>query len=402
MIARPILRRLYASSLTNSFEIGKADRLCRHAKGCKNEKFLQPFCLTCTGKSGILKSRQNMDRNEGAILNFKKITAIILAGLMVLSVSACGKKEEPKVEEPKAEEKVPETKENAFYESMQSDFRPIAVMIDNDNQHSRPQLGLESAYLVYEIVVEGSATRFMALFKDASLEKIGPIRSSRHYFLDYALENDAIYVHAGWSNKAASEISFRGVNNINGLTETIFWRDNTYDHTWHNLYTGLNRVSELADKKGYRRTSDVKLLTYEKEDVVPEGESGAELSIPFANFYKVAFKYNPETRLYERYVNGSYHMSQTGNALTAKNIIVYTLTNVPLNDGINASRQDLKDVGSGTGYYLSEGKAVEINWSKADRSAKTVYTTKDGKPLTVNPGNTYIEIAPQYAGYEIK
>ena len=76
-------------------------------------------------------------------------------------------------------------------EIFQGDSRPIAVMIDNVGV-ARPQAGLNDAYIVYEIIVEGNQTRLMALFKDKDISKIGPIRSSRHYFLDYALENDAI------------------------------------------------------------------------------------------------------------------------------------------------------------------------------------------------------------------
>ena len=40
-----------------------------------------------------------------------------------------------------------------------------------------------------------------ALFKSENVDVVGPVRSARHYFLDYALENDAIYVHFGWSPK---------------------------------------------------------------------------------------------------------------------------------------------------------------------------------------------------------
>ena len=69
--------------------------------------------------------------------------------------------------------------------------RPIAVMIDN-HSGAWPQAGLNQAYMVYEIIVEGGETRLMALFKDVDLEKIGPVRSARHYFIEYAMENDAI------------------------------------------------------------------------------------------------------------------------------------------------------------------------------------------------------------------
>ena len=101
----------------------------------------------------------------------------------------------------------------------QGNDRPIAFMIDN-HKSAQPQAGLNDAYIVYEIIVEGGESRLMALFKGKNLDKIGPIRSSRHYFLDYAMENDAIYVHYGWSPQAQSDISTLGVNNINGISET--------------------------------------------------------------------------------------------------------------------------------------------------------------------------------------
>lgn len=83
--------------------------------------------------------------------------------------------------------------------------RPIAVMIDN-NVNAWPQAGINDAYMVYEIRVEGGETRLMALFKNVDLEKIGPVRSSRHYFLDYVMENDAMYAHFGASYIADEHI----------------------------------------------------------------------------------------------------------------------------------------------------------------------------------------------------
>ena len=69
--------------------------------------------------------------------------------------------------------------------------RPIAVMIDN-HQDAWPQAGIQKAYMVYEIIAEGGETRLMALFKGQELDEIGPVRSARHYFIDYVMENDEI------------------------------------------------------------------------------------------------------------------------------------------------------------------------------------------------------------------
>ena len=333
----------------------------------------------------------------------KKLLTLMLAVLVLFSFTACSNSKETTKDKDKDEVKAEKQLETAdeFYAKMQNlkNVRPIAVMIDNDTDDARPQMGLESAYMVYEIVVEGKATRFMALFKDFELDKVGPVRSSRHYFLDYALENNAIYAHAGWSPKAAKDISSLGVNNINGVAADgdIYWRDNTYDNTWHNLYTSTKNLSERADRKGYSRNNDGMLLEYNPEDTVPEGESVSEISIPYADFYQVSYKYDENAKNFVRYVNGKTHDSQTGNALTAKNIIMYTVQNVNLPDTENKGRQDLKNIGSGTGYYFSDGKVVEIKWSKETRTGKTEYTLSDGTPLVLNPGNTFVQIVPTYA-----
>ncbi len=336
----------------------------------------------------------------------KKLIACLVFASMIMC-SSCGKKEEKKAENGKEEKEIVETTENdakktpnEFCEMMESDVRPVAVMIDNDSDAARPQIGVENAYMVYEIIIEGGKSRMMALFKNHDLKKVGPIRSSRHYFLDFALEHDAIYCHAGWSPKAMSDISSMGVNNINGILgsdESAYWRDNTYDKTWHNLYSGVDKLFELGTaKKGYRSTTDVSHTAYFDEETTPQSDTAAtSIELPYSSSYKVSYEYNEEARTYDRYVDGKKHMSQTGNILTAKNIIIYKLKNYNLNDGSNTGRQNVETVGSGSGYYISNGKCVNINWSKPSRSGKTVYTTEDGEELKLNPGNTFVQIIPQ-------
>ena len=331
----------------------------------------------------------------------KKLLLIFVASLLLLSLAGCGASQETTTDDEPYAIETPNA--DPYYTKMKSleNVRPIAVMIDNDTDAARPQIGLENAYMVYEIVVEGRATRFMALFKDFELEKVGPVRSSRHYFLDYALEHDAIYGHAGWSPKAAKDISALGVNNINGVAAdgASFWRDNTYDKTWHNLYTSTVKLSARADEKNYRRTTENKgVLDYKLTDEVPAGGTAVStITIPYANFYKVGYTYDEASKTFIRYVNGKTHDSQTGEALSAKNIIMYTVQNVNLPDTENKGRQDLKNIGSGTGYYFSDGQVIEINWSKDERTQKTKYTLKDGTPLVLNPGNTFVQIVPTYA-----
>ena len=334
----------------------------------------------------------------------KRLICFMLMLALIFAVG-CGKKSAETGADTNADAKddvitnVEELSDNEFIRMLSTKTRPIAVMIDNDGPSSRPQSGLESAYIVYEVIVEGGATRLMALFKNTTIEKVGPIRSSRHYFLDYALEHDALYLHAGWSPKATNDISALKVNNINGIMGDdgkIFYRDNTYDSTWHNLYTKVNAAYDYAEnQKKYRATSDIKYTWYSEEDFeLSDAQDALEIGVPYSAKYKVNYKFNSETGLYDRYIGSGRHMAQTGDGLTAKNIIVCHVRNYPLNDGENKDRQELDTVGSGKGYFFTNGKGIEITWEKSSRTAKTVYKNLKGEEITLNPGNTYIQIVP--------
>ncbi len=333
----------------------------------------------------------------------KKLISFMLV-LSIFAFAGCSKKQPEKTTQTAnsqtAGSEVAQEK-NEFLELMEKDTRPLAIMIDNDGPSSRPQIGLEEAYMVYEVIVEGGASRMMAIFKDPSaIGKVGPVRSSRHYFLDYALEHDAIYCHAGWSPKAAQDISSLGVNNVNGIQGsdgTNFYRDYTYDKTWHNLYTDVNKVYSYAkDTKGYKTTTNSKHTSYNNQDtdLSKDADDALEVVLPYSTMYKVVYKYNADAKNYTRYIGQSEHMSQSGSALTAKNIIICPVRNYDLQDGENKGRQDVETVGSGTGYYVTNGKAVEITWSKSSRTGKTEYKLSDGSELVLNPGNTYVQIVP--------
>ena len=182
------------------------------------------------------------------------------------------------------EEEIPQKIEEPVktVKSFSGGQRAIALMIDN-HEGAWPQGGLNDADLVYEIIVEGGETRLMAVFKGKNLEKIGPVRSARHYFIDYALENDAIYTHFGWSPQAESDIKKYSVNNINGITESSgsFWRT-TDKYVPHNVATSTEKILEIAERKGYRTTSNKEsVLNYVTDEVnLENGTQSSGVNLP--------------------------------------------------------------------------------------------------------------------------
>ena len=285
--------------------------------------------------------------------------------------------------------------------------RPIAFMIDN-HSGAWPQINISQAYMVYEIIVEGGETRLMALFKGKNLEQVGPIRSSRHYFLDYALENDAIYVHHGWSPQAEQDISTLGVNNINGITESSssFWRIKGKSAP-HNLVTSTEKILKIAERKGYRTTSTQKsVLNYVADEVELSEEdsiTAETVTIPHSNLQTVKYEYNPETKTYTRYARGKLQKDNiTGEAITTKNIIITMCDNYTLADDEQKGRQGLKNIGTFDGYYITNGKAIKIKCTKSARNQKTQYKDLNGNEINVNDGNTFVNICPTDANIKIE
>ena len=283
--------------------------------------------------------------------------------------------------------------------------RPIAVMIDN-HSGAWPQANLNKAYLVYEIVVEGGETRLMALFKGQDLEKIGPVRSSRHYFLDYALENDAIYVHHVWSPQAQTDIPQLGINNINGIQESSkdFWRVKDKSAP-HNLFTSTASILKIAKRKGYETTSTKEsVLNYVANEFdLKEAIVANSVTIPHSTLQTVKYEYNKETKTYIRYARKALQTDYiTGEPVTTKNIIITMCDNYTLQDSENKGRQGLKNIGTFDGYYITNGIAIPIKCTKTARDAQTVYKDLDGNEINVNDGNTFINICPTDAKIVIK
>ena len=290
---------------------------------------------------------------------------------------------------------------------LNSTSRPYAVMINNLGAARPYHTGLQDAYLVYEIVVEGGITRYLALFKDKTNEVVGNVRSARHYYIDYVLENDAYYVHWGWSPQAQSDISSLDIDNLNGLTygSPYFFRQNISGvSTEHRAFTNLSELANLVNRLGYRtETNKDLLLNYSATSVtLPDDATDAtEIDVKYSSSSTTNYVYDSEAKVYKQYVNDKEHTDyETKEQYTVKNIIIYQVGNTTI-AGDDKGRQDLDNIGSGEGYFITEGKFIPITWEKDSRSSQTIYRYENGDEITVNDGNTWIHIVPKSGNISI-
>lgn len=280
--------------------------------------------------------------------------------------------------------------------------RPIAVMINNHPSARPYHTGLQDAFLTYEIIVEGGYTRYMAIFKDKDTAKIGSVRSSRHYFLDYALENDAIYIHWGYSPQAGKQMESYHVDHFDGINyeNKYFFRDRTLNVSLeHTGFTSMELINKgISDLSFRTETNKELLLNYSAESVNLNKNKNAikalEVIIPYSGVVTTSYNYDAINKVYLRSVNNKSHVDYgTKEQYSVKNIITYQVSNHTLTGDVKG-RQDIDNIGSGTGYYISEGYAVPIKWEKKYKSSQTIYTYEDGTEINVNDGNTWIHIQP--------
>lgn len=326
------------------------------------------------------------------------VLLVVIIGIVLFLVLGNNKVEDKPTKKEKKEE-VEEVKEKVDIVDLNSKTRPITVSINNTPVAVKVQRGLNSAYIVYELPTEGSTSRLLAVFKDASDDTvIGTVRSARHNFIDFSKEHNAIFASYGWSIYAEKELKTNTIDYIQGIVQDKpFWRENPENLAReHTVYTTYGNLKDFAvNDKGYSMESDSwQLLNYNVEDVdlsTKEGSMVANtVNIPYGSVV-TEFRYNADTKMYNRVVNDVVTTDYgTKEDFTTKNVIVAKLNGYDLTP--NKIYWDLYNTGSGDVFFITNGYAVPIKWSKESREAKTKYTYLDGSEIEVSDGRTYIEL----------
>ena len=275
---------------------------------------------------------------------------------------------------------------------------PVAIMVEN-LVASRPQSGLDKANIVYEALAEGGITRFLALYTFAgSAKEIGPVRSARPYFVDWARGYNAMYVHIGGSPKAYSRISSTGVFDFDQFRNSqYFWRDKTRDvASEHTLYTSdyLMTLALLDTKTS--PTGEYTPWKFKDDALSADRPSSQRLTVNFSSFsYKVDYEYDSVNNVYVRSVGEKPHVMRDGIALQPKNVVVLTVNRrleTPTTD--NKGRLEMDTIGQGTAQFFLDGTVVKGTWKKESSQAPLQLLTEDGSQVALNAGQTWVEIVP--------
>lgn len=287
------------------------------------------------------------------------------------------------------------------FENFSSKY-PIAVVIENHTS-ARNQSGYNSADIVYEALAEGGITRTMAIFWGKKVDAIGPIRSARVYFLEWAVPYDPLFMHIGYSitsdprTNAAGFIYEHGIRSLDrGGT---FWRV-TEKAAPHNAYSSTDLLYEKAEQYGYTG-SPSKIEPWKFKRDAPTDQRGTSTTADIVFFgrlnngglYDVTWEYDPDTNTYIRFNNDTPYIDENFDTqVYAKNVIIQRVETISSYD--DGARMIITTIGSGDAIILRDGMVIHGTWKKDDVTDRTTFYTTDDVEIEFNRGVTWVEAVP--------
>lgn len=280
--------------------------------------------------------------------------------------------------------------------------RPYAVVFDNDCDQSIPHWGVGDVDILWEMPHEGGSTRMIGLFSDVSqTDKFGPTRSVRPYLLSVARSFGAILVHAGGSPQGYEQLRSTRWDNLDGVegpgAGNYYKRDKERlgrVDSWHTMYITGQNILKYTEARGHDNILDeMANFGYQfAEDATPNGTDATSVEVRFrSGGKKSVFTWQPDTGDYTMVQMGSnYTDANTDKKVHFENILVLETT-VGTIDSYGRLYQELENK-SGDGYFISNGKMIEICWARDNATDPFYFTDTEGNLITLSVGKTYIAV----------
>jgi DUF3048 family protein len=278
--------------------------------------------------------------------------------------------------------------------------RTIAVMID-DHPDARPQSGFNAAAVVWHAPAEGGVPRYMLIFQDTLPESVGPVRSARQYFIEWAAEWRAMYVHSGGSPQALATLRAKGQGQWVYNADEFRW-GGTY--LWrirqrfapHNVYTDGENLRKMAIRLGADDLAMTPAWSFRPDTPFESRPLGGGISTGYS-WNRIRYAYERASNTYVRSVTGASPQidAADGKRVAPKNVVVMLVRFGRLNDGHpEKARQEAANVGTGTAWIATNGRTVKGTWSKASVTEPTLFFGPDGEPVTLTIGQTFVQVMP--------
>lgn len=262
------------------------------------------------------------------------------------------------------------------------------VMIEN-SPNARPHTGIDSADIVFEAVVEGGITRFLALYQSNTPRKLGPVRSLRPYFLDWVMGFDAPIAHVGGSAKALQLVKNRNAKDLDQFKHNgPYYRDGSRPAP-HNMYSSMKDLRGLQKRLGYKKSQFKKISR--SEDTPANNPGAKKITVNYSTQqYQAQFRYQKNGNNYRRYLAGSPHTDTlTNQPITVKNVVVVRMPTTK-----RGRYAVMETIGNGKAIVFKNGKAHKAKWRQKNYDKRIEVLKQNGKQMPLNRGDTWFAILP--------
>nr|WP_286186292.1 DUF3048 domain-containing protein [Sphaerisporangium cinnabarinum] len=282
-----------------------------------------------------------------------------------------------------------------------ADRPALAVKIENAPQ-ARPQTGLEQADVVWEEVVEGGITRFVAVFHSQVPESVGPVRSVRPMDPAIVAPLHGVLAYTGGQQPFIDAVGAAGVQSVvmdegdDGFTTTRARR------APHNVYGSPEAFWAQADDD--RTSPPPAQLVFAREPgtatATVAGAPATRLDVRLTHASRAVWEWDGGEGRYVRSEGDRPAVSADEVRLSATNVVLLaaTMVDTPFKDPAGVAVPETQLVGTGDGVVASGGKQVAVTWSKEGVEAPLVLTGADGEPVELEPGASWIELVPTGSG----
>lgn len=276
----------------------------------------------------------------------------------------------------------------------------VAVKVENSVQ-ARPQNGLQQADIVWEQVVEGGITRYVAVYQSQLPGTVGPIRSVRPMDPAIVAPMRGILAYSGGQPPFVRAVGKAKVQSVTMDSGDPGFRRSGARAAPHNVYGSVKTFAKQASKS--RATPPPAQFSYAAKvgqgSAAKNDRKGHVADVRLSPAQRTVWRWKAKTKTYARY-DGSRPSISSGSQLRARNVLVLSvkMKNTKYRDPSGAPVPETQMVGSGKGVLLTRGKALNVNWSKKKTGKKLVLTTRGGDPVSLDPGNLWVELVPRDSG----
>ena len=274
--------------------------------------------------------------------------------------------------------------------------RPVTGIVIENHPDARPQSGLGQAGVVYEALAEGGITRFFALFLENRPAQLGPVRSIRTYFVDWALEYNTPVAHVGGNADALDLIDPLHMKDINEFYNGKTFYRSKDRYAPHNAYTSSDLLDALEQTNDFAHPASFKPSPRTAKDTPTTSPAHGNIHIDYSyNGYQVDYKYDPASNSYLRSMAGAPHIDRNdGKQIAVKNVVVQYMPTSFGTTRIGEQTVIMGTPGTGRAIVFRDGQAIEGTWAKAQHTDRTKLLDGSGKDIPLNRGNTWYSIVP--------